>query len=751
MADPRSLNPTVEDYQSSDDDSGVVTESFHRRASPASANVAAKRSKSSEMGADKATESKKEERLPPNIDLQSDSGYSSHTAATMSSADSAPSAKSQSPPVAAAHPLPPSSPTLKKRPTLSSRKKEVAVEERDSPRKPLGRTGSVSSRHRERRPTRGQADAERECTVPDCTKCGPNATSNAASSRGRPTRPAINPISTGANSSYDAQSRVSSDPSTYHVPPSPSHSRPPSYYGHGSTVIQPGMPRRSSSTSRNARPMSYHGGEAGQGFPGWPMPNQLPSPPQDVPGRGPPPAGSAYWSMQHNPQMHHYGATPPSNGYYSQPAAPYYSPPYEQPQHSRPPLTHQTQSFSARGPQGPSGRPLSQYNTVINQQEFPGGERRPGPSARYHDPPPSATRSKFEESSSDEYESSSEEEYEEDHRSRVREAKARELMPPPVFKPKAHRRESIGMSQSMMLPERHRERDPKVSRVSTTTTSSRAPSRSRPKVLQQKAQTTYDVPTRNSNRNSQVYVEDPKSSRRQSYMGYEDQAELKQKHRNSKIYSHEVQAEPKARRRQTQTEYDPPSRRREQELDDRMDGINAYMSQTRGNENPYTDQIINAAKRASTRVSNPSENGSRRSRHSDDNKTRLSRTTSANNAGGGGEIRLKLALDSTPLNLEFKGDMEGRTLQINPADDGSGMAELVIGQKETVYRSERGSVAGSEGRRKLIANNARREAEERSSVRSAHSSQGRRARDGESRADDRERRRRVREGTYYEH
>jgi hypothetical protein len=87
---------------------------------------------------------------------------------------------------------------------------------------------------------------------------------------------------------------------------------------------------------------------------------------------------------------------------------------------------------------------------------------------------------------------------------------------------------------------------------------------------------------------------------------------------------------------------------------------------------------------------------------------------------------------STAVNLEFVGDMEGRTIRLNPDPDGdTGYAELVIGaarEKETAYPNERVSIAdrSSFAGRRLMS---RREAEE-ASVRSRRSSRsGREERD----------------------
>jgi hypothetical protein len=161
----------------------------------------------------------------------------------------------------------------------------------------------------------------------------------------------------------------------------------------------------------------------------------------------------------------------------------------------------------------------------------------------------------------------------------------------------------------------------------------------------------------------------------------------------------------------------------------------AYQQKTRGTWDPLADAVHKAAKRASRVPSGPSEADSNRS---DDRKTHVSQSarTTVTNGGTNGEIRLRVDA-SAPLSLQFNGDMEGRTLQINPAEDG--MADIVIGNsrgEENVYRSERGSVIGN--RKALVAGSARRDLEE-ASVRSGRSSQSRRERE---RAADIERERR---------
>jgi len=107
MPSARSLAATCEDYNS--DDSEVVNGTRFQAnvAGQANANVAAKRSHSSVLGNVKPVEV-----VGP--DAASDSGYSSHTTATMSSADSAQSQKSSS---ASVMTDPPPAPSPKRRPT----------------------------------------------------------------------------------------------------------------------------------------------------------------------------------------------------------------------------------------------------------------------------------------------------------------------------------------------------------------------------------------------------------------------------------------------------------------------------------------------------------------------------------------------------------------------------------------------------------------------------------------------------------
>ncbi|KAF2681763.1 hypothetical protein K458DRAFT_444602 [Lentithecium fluviatile CBS 122367] len=729
----RDLNPTVEDHYS--DDEAPPPEALRR--SPA-ANVAAKRSHHSDLGDEKPAVEK-----VVSIDQQSDSGYSSHTAATMSSsADSAISAKASSPPTApsSAASFPPSSPaTTKRRPTLGPDDRKDSSQ---SPRKPLQRTGSVASK---RPPASSRRPRSEDCTDPNCTKCGPNAIPQ-HQQRGRGSRSEASGADSARDGSYppsfDQRSQRSDPAPSHRSPPSPIYTRQPAPYAHGSTMVQPAQTRRrSSSTTR--RPVSYHEGAQPSYWPGMPAP--YPSPPQEH--HGPPPALSAYSNMHHPQQMSPFPMGPIQPGYYmpGQPI-PQTSPPYE---HQRPPLSARgssnSNSYQTRRPQPGFGP-----TTLVTHG---GGSDQHMPSARFHDPPRSARQERFPPAQESEDESSEYSSSEVEDEPPARNECA--LMPPPKLKrskDKARRPElrhakttqvynerrqsNLGMSQSSTLPERTRERDPRGPRVSTVPPS-RAPSKSRPALVQHpKAQSAFETP-----RPAKVVVENSQSRRRQSYLAYNQEyvAEQKRRNRDSKIYrddydDHEdaiLVSEPPRRRADTATSV---SRRDEYGAKERWAAMDAeaYQQRARGTNEPLADAVHKAAKRASRVPSGPSEAGSNRS---DDRKTRVSQSarTAVTNSGGNGDIRLRVDA-SAPLSLQFNGDMEGRTLQINPAEDG--MAEIVIGSsrgEESVYRSERGSTVGS--RRSLVparhTDGATRRDLEEASVRSGRSSQGRREREQE--------------------
>lgn len=335
------------------------------------------------------------------------------------------------------------------------------------------------------------------------------------------------------------------------------------------------------------------------------------------------------------------------------------------------------------------------------------------------------------------------------------------------------------MSQSINnLPDRSapRDRDRERERPSRTT---RGASISRPGLVQQRqTQSAYETPQ------ARVIVENPKTSRRQSYqdrdisqeqyakaqeMQYiaeqkrnskvyreehrdsvelneqkrrnrpskayqddryeleEDKTEQKRKNRSSRVIHQELYDSdsdeeaagqelaivPLSTRRRRDTDAEP-RRGKERTGESKNKSVEAeeYMKATRGSRDPIVDHIHKAAKRASRAPSGrPSESGSSDSKGS--SKESQSNHTAITSGGANDVIRLRVDA-SAPLSLSFNGDMEGRTLQFTPAENG--MADIVIGGArggESTYRSEKGSVTSS-SRKLLMANQARRDAEDAS-------------------------------------
>lgn len=763
--------PTCEDYHS--EDSGVL-ESFTGRKSPAAANVSTKRSHPSDLDKEKPPA---QERAHTNIDLRSDSGYSSLTAATVSSADSAPSA-TVAPPHSA--PLASQSPTPKtRRPTVSSDQRQHSSSSSPRP-KPLSRTASQSSRRPpagQRRPTLSQDRRDREeedCADPNCTKCGPNALPRR--------RLDLLPSQSARTVAIPSDQRsMQSDPAAYYAsPPSPTYTRQPTYL-QGPAVVQPAQPRRRSSSTTRPRPMSYSG-EPGASYwvPGMPAP--YPSPPQD---RRPPPAPSAYRNM---PQYHHMPSGPQMasymaphtqpNGYYAQQQYPVQTtPPYDL---QRPaPSTRNSSAYGTRNQPAP----------IVTQDR----REHHRHSARYG-PPQSATQTKFplqignEAYESPASDSSSEEEYEDPRNTRA------PMPPPKVKRPKSQTRrpslrhaattqvvDRLERRQSIVVPERPKDRGraPRVSDASTRVSTSRPPAPSR------QTQSEYDT------RPGRVVVNNTKASRRQSaqiydkmYEQYAQAKAIEERYAKAKALEEQMakdreiaetkallEAEARAREEQYKAEqrrqkrsskaYYPPVefvdddddeseeeerpvrprevRRRPTVSESRKakervatSAAEDYISAQRGSQVPYSDQIHSAAKRASRMPSGPSKSGSSRSEGSD-KQSQSARTVATTN--GNNEIRLRVDA-SAPLSLQFNGDMEGRTLQLLPAENG--MADIVIGNarggENAYHTSERGSILGS-SRRSMIANHARRDAEEMTE-RSSRSVRSRReGRGGEIRGD----------------
>jgi hypothetical protein len=270
--------PQVEDYDS--EQSEVIRSNFPRKSSPsAQANVSTKRSK--DLNAEQAPLL---EKMPTNIDLRSDSGYSSYTAASKSSADSAPSATSRSPPVLPASTAPAVSqspaPPKQRRPTQgdSSRQHSNESSPRQKP-KAISRTASVSSKQQrpaagQRRPTvtRDPRDnKDEECSDPNCTTCPPPSKALPVRRRPELLQTASSRNVPGHPSSETMSQR--SDPNPYYSPPSPIYHRQPApYASQGPAVVQTARTRRPSSATR-PRPQSFAGDPSGPYWvPGMPAP-----------------------------------------------------------------------------------------------------------------------------------------------------------------------------------------------------------------------------------------------------------------------------------------------------------------------------------------------------------------------------------------------------------------------------------------------------------------------------------------------
>ncbi|KAI4713852.1 hypothetical protein J4E89_001300 [Alternaria sp. Ai002NY15] len=775
------LQPTVEDCYSDDSEGGSIP--FQGRRSPNAANVSTKRSHPSDL--DKQMPPA-QERAPTNIDLRSDSGYSSYTTATVSSTNSAQSAPPQrSPPQvpAAAAPAPPQpeAPKARRRPTDQTEKTSKSSSSsrpKPSARTPSSKTPAIVQTQppeRKRRPTvnqdslsrperrdRRDSRVEPDGAEPRRTKYDPNAPASAVRRR-----PDIQPSQSARDVNrpipQDTRS-MHSDPASYQqAPPSPTHYRQ-AYYGQGAAVIQPATTRRR--PSMNGRPMSY-GGEAGpqyhwtQGGPGYPTP-----PPE----RGPPLSSSAHYSRgfavppvgQMGPPQTPYGMPP---GYPPQ----FYQMPYDDGQ--RPGMPQRSSSNAARrGPAPPvinQAPREQQYSTRYGQPQMT-HPRMPAPlqlDDRAHE---SDTESETGSSEDDEYYGSEHEVNPNDPRAHLA------LMPPPPAKaPKTK-------SNSKTKPKTKKSERPPLPHAYTTTTVEKVRnhrhSMSTPPVVvdersnRHRSTKSTNEPSRRLSvsrppppahtqteypaRRGSVYVGDStKAERRRSAhygqsardkeyaefvaerqqeearLAAEDQAqrEAKAARRARKALEERYQADQAARaeqerkreKRNSKVYYQPPAafddseeeyesdepvapavpeppiaprRRRPTDVGGRkpkeVQAID-YMNNQRGTDAPLNDHIHRAAKRASRVPSMPSHSGSSGSdRQSQSNRTAL--TSNGNN-----EIRLRVDANA-PLSLQFNGDMEGRTMQLIPTEDG--MAELVISgsrdNESNYHSSERGSNAG---------------------------------------------------------
>lgn len=720
MASKKPLQPTVEDYFSDDGHGqGVSIEPFTPDPSPGKANVRTKRSNPDHMGADRTPTG----RVPANIDVKSDSGYSSQSVAGMSSADSAASAASsqRGPPVLPAAPSP--TPTQKpSRPPHSRQQSQQSSQ--SASRHPLSRRDSQSSRrphNTERRPNppgpKRRDSRNDECTTPGC-HCSPELPEPRPRPQARrlsmlntQPHPAESAPDVSSHHIYDTRSQVS-DPAQY--PSSPRESLPLRYHApQGGPVIQPAVSRRLSINGRQPRPTSYHG------EPNWPRSGMHPSHPSPQE-HGPPPSRSAYMPYAQSPMNPQYmPAYPPqghaSNAYYhlAQSMQPM------QPMHDqqRPPLQARAQTTAY-------GYPAPAQAIQVERSD------RHMPSTRYHSnalPPAPAQRQQpriaypNEEDDGTESESESESESEAEaqyplrrpqqgasqRRPSLRHAKTTPAPPVP----------EIRRPQTIVVPQPRESRNHDRGQAPRTT---RRDSMSRPPLVPTiKSRSEYDSPRarvivegpRSSRRDSQVYDRPVhREPRRTHHQEYNDSTRSK---RSSRVYenvatSHDYErdyhdddeevepvAQPLRRRRGTDVEgrrrsHRPVEVRQQADAED-------YINLNRGERKTLADQSYEVARKRSSRTSGgPSEAESSRSRGSDNN----------------GEIRLQLPNDA-PVILNLTGDMEGRALRFVPAENG--INELVISSNargsESAYPGGRGSVRG-ERRAIMPPSQPRRDLEE---------------------------------------
>ncbi|PVH94862.1 hypothetical protein DM02DRAFT_173908 [Periconia macrospinosa] len=755
---PRDLNPKCEDYHSDDSDDGVVLDDAYRTSPMPAANVAAKRSPSAELG-----NLGKLDVLPS--DMQSDSGARSPPTAPTSAA-----------------PNPPSSPATgptRRRPTLVADDRQSS---HSSPRKPLQRAPSNASKRppTNRRPSTSVTTETVDCTDPNCRECTPNALAY----RNRRLDSALD---VSYPQAYDVRSQHSepTPSTTYSFPSSPTYSRQPAPYAQGPAIVQPAQTRRrSSSTTGPRRPATYYNEDPGQAYYGQgALSGGYPGTPQE---HGPPPSLARYTNMPH-PQMQHPQTQHPHMSPYMMPsAAPYYPNGQPMAQHQRPPLSARNssnQNYQTRRPV--SGYGPAQIIQQDQSEQMPSARYSSVPKGTRHEELQDEEDS---ESSDSEYSSGEEEQprlvkprelmpppkLKTSSKDR-RPAPQKPITTTVVNDGRNGRRGSVSQPQ----PPRRRDSTVRTSRpplvqnpkaVSFPRQSNKAsvvvenPKQQRRRSYQQPYETDYDREPplgRSYNHYEDQEMERKRSSRTPKLYHddqYEREVDHKRANRNSKIYPdiQQFELEPKRHNREPKVYRNEPEPERRRHRDSGVfndydeDSIEqrrprrgtdahatkrdnyterkdrhkaseaeAYQQRTRGSNDPLNDLVHKAALKKQSRV--PSDGASSRS---DDKKSRVSRAQTTMTSGGNGEIRLRVDA-SAPISVSLNGDMNGRTLQVVPGEDG--MADIVIGgqDNETVYQSERGSVLAGHRKSITAAPHPRRDAEEQS-IRSSRSGNTRR-------------------------
>ena len=223
----------------------------------------------------------------------------------------------------------------------------------------------------------------------------------------------------------------------------------------------------------------------------------------------------------------------------------------------------------------------------------------------------------------------------------------------------------------------------------------------------------YDEPLKEQRRTRQQEYDEPR--RRHHFSGGQDNVvghDYERDWRYDDDDDDDEEPEPVTCRPLRRRDRDAESRRRSYRPVEvrKTDAAEDYINARRSEREILADKSYEFAKSTSSQVTNrPSEAESGRNGGGDRNNK---------------EIRLRIVND-TPATVQLNGDMDGRTLQIVPAENG--MNELVIAsstRRKSTYRSERGTI-GEENRAETLASQARRDAEEMTE-RSSRSSRRRR-------------------------
>jgi len=308
------------------------------------ANVAAKRSKP-ELVKLKAGELRH--------DGASDSGYSSHTAATVGSGDSSQGARTVPIPLK----LDTEAISSRRRPALVEKRSESA--QRSSSKASLQRRGS--------RTQRKETVRHEQCQCKDCIARG---------------RAATTPLDTPWPVDYYP---FNQQRPRYGGPPSPQSARhPPPVYMHEIPLVHTVQPRPralTSQSSRPAKPVSFHAGA---------MPDMMYIAPMYME-RGPPPSTSAYGRSPSFPPSSY----PPPAATFIPPAAPAAAPPVRQDNYpppspiyaqSRPQPRQWTSELHPSRRSSVYGRPVVEYEEPV--YSAPAMERRSSSHRSHREQPP---------------------------------------------------------------------------------------------------------------------------------------------------------------------------------------------------------------------------------------------------------------------------------------------------------------------------------------------------------------------------